>query len=1021
MWRSEQRRTHHLEGRTEILKGRLVAAGQESDPDIGAHINAGNERAFEQLWSISRSEQQRAIIGTPLQQDPSTPDIASNWRRLRSHISARRHSLACFVSRPFRKLHRLQFVLAVVWVFLAVAFAIGQTSYGAGKFELADDSPLASDERQLFAVAADKRTIVARLLHGTSWTRVAKLPVRRVDGLAYRDGFLYLVDGEEASLHRLHLSTLRSETIYRGEPLQKPDGLAWVRDSLFISDSGAGTVFRLSDFGSHNPEPIWTGQSRGERIFLAGSDTDLIISSPASGAIIRIERANLLNLSRRDIVQRKSKTDEKSKSSTPSIRSSETKVTTIAKPSAVAYLHGIVYVIDAERDEIFAFSPYDRLPARLVVNQSPISEPKTVVATSEQIFTLDDKTDDVTAWPRLVPVEIRIEGFQNPVLGRLSEYLYRAGLLPVKRLHIEGNLKEWVTKESILRSNFEQWEPVICALNTLCSKGKFPKVISADTVILVPDIYAEQVIDVHSIELKGKNTFGEQVDAQIYSVEFDEWKTEAQLRRLNPRFEKAQADLSPSNLIRDARKGVFSAPIESTRLIVAMPAREFQDEDSELAVLRQMPGVRFVSREEVVAQAYSIHQDAASEASVNWQDLADAYDKMRTTINYTQALIINNAGDPYIGVPESEIDCENPDLGAQACQTLVQEISPVAASVVVPREAESFKVREFEKTDHGTAVAAIIGARNTRFQRSGIAAPYVHIVPLHRNDPGLGNDVREAYLNTHVRIFNFSFNFTEMPENLSQYMVGEDAYKDALFVVAAGNEAESINCNSKKIYPVCWGDQQNILVVGATTLDGRSLIDVSNRGARFVHVAAPGEGFHASGRNQSYVPVRGTSFAAPLVTATAALLFAEGLVDPWLIKQRIIATSDISTNLEGQIQGGLLHVKRATSFLNRAVIKEPTGEERPVRIIPQGKIHLKLVAGERSIPISDLRRLTLNTQTSRYRAIYVDQMTKELKIVSNVTFEANRRWKFKYFELNDPNVQKEGDMANLLDYVGPIQ
>src|SRR5439155_10125381 len=160
-------------------------------------------------------------------------------------------------------------------------------------------------------------------------------------------------------------------------------------------------------------------------------------------------------------------------------------------------------------------------------------------------------------------------------------------------------------------------------------------------------------------------------------------------------------------------------------------------------------------------------------------------------------------------------------------------------------------------SDHGTMIAGLIAARQTQFQGRGLA-PNSLLVFLHNDDAAIGNDLRRAFLRQ-VRIFNISAHYGAIvPGNLQQYI---SQYQTALFVVAAGNDVKPGEttkevCNQFSVFPVCWGDRRNVLVVTATTRDGAQLrqpvtgppmLPGANWSPKFVHVAAPGEGFHAEG------------------------------------------------------------------------------------------------------------------------------------------------------------------------------
>lgn len=303
------------------------------------------------------------------------------------------------------------------------------------------------------------------------------------------------------------------------------------------------------------------------------------------------------------------------------------------------------------------------------------------------------------------------------------------------------------------------------------------------------------------------------------------------------------------------------------------------------------------------------------------------------------------------------------------------------------------------------------------------------LVPLPRDDPGIGDAVRNAFL-AGVRIFNLSLHFGDgLPVRLRQSI---NQFEEALFVVAAGNDATSGHpiCESLRpypAYPVCEGYRRNVLVVAATNLNGDALLSEknnepgSNWNETLVHVAAPGEGFYAGGLERSYVPVRGTSFAAPLVTATAALLYAQGILDPWLIKQRIIATAKVETNLLGRVRGaGLLDVGRAVSFPTKAALTDNANATTYVELVPGDRIEIEWARGARALPVEQVRRLT--RMVGEFRIVYLDDVTNTLVIQEGIQ---PGTWRFKYRALDANGVAtpgvRTGNLENFKDYVGPLR
>jgi hypothetical protein len=141
--------------------------------------------------------------------------------------------------------------------------------------------------------------------------------------------------------------------------------------------------------------------------------------------------------------------------------------------------------------------------------------------------------------------------------------------------------------------------------------------------------------------------------------------------------------------------------------------------------------------------------------------------------------------------------------------------------------------------------------------------------------------------------------FTEIQDRLS-------GSSHVLFVVAAGNDHSDLA--TRQVYPARYGGPNNdgrvnLLTVAAMDFDGHRAA-FSNYGADYVDLAAPGCSLpvlRRNARNDAFEPARasGTSFAAPLVSFTAALLQTVWPhVTPRQLRARILVSSNISSLLD---------------------------------------------------------------------------------------------------------------------------
>ena len=135
--------------------------------------------------------------------------------------------------------------------------------------------------------------------------------------------------------------------------------------------------------------------------------------------------------------------------------------------------------------------------------------------------------------------------------------------------------------------------------------------------------------------------------------------------------------------------------------------------------------------------------------------------------------------------------------------------------------------------------------------------------------------------------------------------------KNMVFVAAAGNNGS--DSDTSPFWPADSG-VPNVISVGASAMNG-TVAGFSNYGLNSVALFAAGADIYSTQPNGQYGDMSGTSFAAPFVTGTVALL--EGLHPTWTYSQlinQIETTSTEEPSMLGQsVTGGLLNAGAAVA------------------------------------------------------------------------------------------------------------
>jgi hypothetical protein len=159
---------------------------------------------------------------------------------------------------------------------------------------------------------------------------------------------------------------------------------------------------------------------------------------------------------------------------------------------------------------------------------------------------------------------------------------------------------------------------------------------------------------------------------------------------------------------------------------------------------------------------------------------------------------------------------------------------------------------------HGTMVAGVVH----------LTAPSAMILPIkafRANGSGYTSDIlRGVYraVRDGARVINMSFSMPAPSVELKR-SIDHAVNASVICVASAGNQGQAAT-----VYPAAWS---NVIGVASTTNDDHRS-GFSNYGQDLVWVAAPGEGVITTYPYGTYAAAWGTSFSAPFVAGTAALL-----------------------------------------------------------------------------------------------------------------------------------------------------
>ncbi|MEO3873641.1 S8 family serine peptidase [Nonomuraea sp. B12E4] len=237
---------------------------------------------------------------------------------------------------------------------------------------------------------------------------------------------------------------------------------------------------------------------------------------------------------------------------------------------------------------------------------------------------------------------------------------------------------------------------------------------------------------------------------------------------------------------------------------------------------------------------------------------------------------------------------------------------------------------------HGTAVSGIVGAHYIAGVPFHGVAPDARIVMIKQSNKAEGDVAKlisgiDDAVAAKADVINVSVRASDTPGLRAAVQRALD--QDIVVVAAAGN-VTGPDDQEVPAYPAAY---EGVLAVGAATPDGRRA-DSSNA-ATPVSVLGPGTDITAPWPGRSYMRgLQGTSFAAPYVAGTAALVrsrFPDLTREQ--VRQRIIATAD-GTVGAGSGTGMVNPVLALTAVLPYEAVNAPVVAEPPPAALPVGAI-----------------------------------------------------------------------------------
>jgi len=724
---------------------------------------------------------------------------------------------------------------------------------------------------------------------------------------------------------------------------------------------------------------------------------------------------------------------------------------------AMSIYEGLVYL--ADQTTVYAYLASDQrlVPvARIPAQQSPIRQ---LALTRESLYLLQQ--DHIRRYPRKQPVDFVLEGGpldSQRVLLALYVYLNGSNLLPTRRIVAQRpyeRLEEFLfdnkvllvpreasavqfersigARRSVGRASPEvsEFMTLLCKLNAgFCPAPTTPDAqpasltmpIARGTELKAPAIQVISRLGTDDIDLNGQGLEAH-ADYRVPSRELREKVNTSLLLRLNPSWADQE--------LWSRTRGPAVVPAEKWTAIAAVPVPEFENKGTSLWSLAERYkefGARLYAREgftRQTARSLLLQPQLSSTTTDACRTLQIERDRLLKAIHYPVWYSELQRRDVRVGVLEFASTIKS---GHQAfwmeptapawhlAKDLELEADKLPTSPI-PSGVDDASVYSRD-AHHGTHVAAIIGGRQSACW-SGLL-PRARLVLVDLTEPTTVSRTIQDGVDAGARVFNVSGAF----EGVSAQPLHDEIFNvrhRAVFVVAAGNLADGVSQSNLDTLdpaavgaPIRWGSWGNVIGVSGIDWQEQPRRDLFYYGKRYVDLLAPAyDIYSATEAPASYGPAIGTSQAAPLATAAAAILVDLGQMSPADAKARLIATADWEDQYEGLVWGGRLNFEAAVRFPQRSFLVTATDQAlRQVHsIAPRNDPRIRITNAPRcyerhgSGPIAPNRIrferiLSLRAHgDGTFRVVYSDPQTEELTIILHASLSSPEKLHCDKFEL----------------------